>query len=123
MGDAFSAWNSAENRIWQLLKYIQFVFEHVDVCMGAGNSGIVAANRDAADMWRTKRSDYLACVKECIRVGRDEIYAKPKNDDKHYITFERFDKDVHGQTLESIKNGTADSSISSPSASGVSWML
>lgn len=79
------------------------------------------ANVDAADAYLHRLPDYLAEVKECIRVGRDQIYDAPATDDKHYITFERYDKDVHGLTLDTIKKGK-DLTMSSPSSS-ISWLL
>lgn len=80
------------------------------------------ANVDAADAYRHRLPDYLAEVKECIRVGRDQIYDAPLTDDKHYITFDRYDKEVHGLTLETIKKGK-DLPMSSPMSSGISWLL
>lgn len=115
MSDAFTTWTS-ENHLWQLLKFIQFTFEHVGACVRGK-----VANSNAVEMIHQNKVEFSAKVKECIRIGRDQLYDVPTTDDKHYITFERFDKEIHGPTLESIKNQT-DISMSPPT-SGVSWLL
>lgn len=102
--------------MWQLLKFIQFAFEQMPTCVRGK-----VANKDATDLYQQNRPDYLAKVKECIRVSRDKIYDQPAIDDRHYITFDRFDSNVHGPTLESIKK---QKNLSlSPPASGVSWLV
>lgn len=88
--------------------------------MGACVRGKVP-NVNAADMMLQNKVEFLTKVKECIRIVRDQLYDPPSTDDKHYITFERYDKEVHDPTLESIRNQT-DISMSPPT-SGVSWLL
>lgn len=74
-------------------------------------------------------------IKELIRISRDKIYDPSPIDDRHYITFERYDKDVHGNVLENIKNknisitsigaglaGSATSSSSTMPPTGLSWV-
>lgn len=113
---AFALWTEHETHLWQLLKFVQYAFEFAP-STARGN----VSNESAADLLLNNPIEFGVQVKECVRVARDQIYDIPGTDDRHYITFERFDKDVHGATLESIRN-QSDSSLSPP-ASGVSWLL
>lgn len=113
---AFDVWTEGETHLWQLLKFVQYAFEFAH-----STARGKLTNESAADLMLNDPGEFAVQVKECVRVVRDQIYDIPATDDRHYFTFERFDKDVHGATLESIRN-QSDSSLSPP-ASGVSWLL
>lgn len=78
-------------------------------------------NREAMDLLEHNRVDFNQKVKESIEVCKEKVYLKPAKEDKHYIVFEKFDTDLHGPVLESIKART-DASIASPTQSGLSWV-
>lgn len=120
ISDAFPTWNSSENHLWQLLKYIQFIFEHPMSCLNDDRSN--AANSEASELIRDNKIDeFKEKCKECVRISKDKVYDPPPTDDKHYITFNLFDEDVHKGVLESIRNQTDVSSISPP-PTGLSWV-
>ncbi|KAG4071892.1 hypothetical protein HA402_006053 [Bradysia odoriphaga] len=112
--EAFPTWNSNDNHVWQILKFILFIFEYSHVCF----SGDIV-NKEAVDLMSQNKSEFTKRVKECVRISRDRIYDPPTVEDKHYITFDQFDNDVHGSTLESIKNRKY--ATSSPPNSSLSW--
>lgn len=112
--EAFPSWNANDNHVWQILKFILFVFEYSHVCF----SGDIV-NKEAVDLMAQSKSEFTKRIKECVRISRDRIYEPPSTEDKHYITFDRFDNDIHGSTLESIKSKKY--ATSSPPNSSLSW--
>lgn len=120
IGDAFSTWNPSEHHLWQLLKYIQFIFLHPIACLS--NETIKVSNVEAADMLRNQKlTDFEAKVKECVRISKDKIYDEAPTDDKHYITFSMFDEEMHRSTLENLKTKGETVSVSPPPI-GLSWV-
>lgn len=116
LSNAFQIWQNRENHIWQLLKYMQYIFKYPQNLTSSSK----VLNKNAADLLSQNKAEYLLKIKENVRISRDKIYDSPPTDDKHYITFERFDKDLHGPALDKMKTNT-DSSIS-PQNSGISWV-
>lgn len=112
--EAFPTWNSNDNHVWQILKFILFIFEYSNVCF----SGDIV-NKEAVDLMSQNKLEFAKRVKECVRISRDRIYDPSPMDDKHYITFDQFDNDIHGSTLESIKSRKY--ATSSPPSSCLSW--
>lgn len=120
IGDAFTTWNPTEHHLWQLLKYIQFIFVHPIACLS--NDTMKVSNVEVADLLRNqKHAEFEAKVKECVRISKDKIYDPAPTEDKHYITFSMFDDEMHRNTLENlkIKSGIASSS---PPPIGLSWV-
>lgn len=72
------------------------------------------------ELLNQNKAEFILKVKDCINKCKDQIYEKPAKEDKHYIVFEKFDTDLHGPLLESIKN-RSDLSLSPP-GSGLSWV-
>lgn len=120
ISDAFSSWNPSEHHLWQLIKYIQFIFQHPIACLNTDPNKY--SNKEAADLLhQNKITEFVDKVKECVRISKDKIHDEPPTDDKHYITFSLFDEEIHRSVLETIKNKT-DHSSASPPASGLSWV-
>lgn len=117
ISEAFTVWTEGESHLWQLLKFVQFAFEQARACARGKVSNDVAA-----DLLLRQSDAFAVQVREAVRLARDAVYDKPKTDDKHYITFERYGADVHGATLESIRTQT-DASLSPVTSSGVSWLM
>lgn len=118
ISDAFPTWNPSEHHLWQLLKYIQFIFAHPIACLS--NDTIKIPNHEAADLLRNQKfNEFEAKVKECVRISKDKIYDDPPTDDKHYITFSMFDDEIHRNILENIKSKPVSAS---PPPSGLSWV-
>lgn len=112
--EAFPSWNSNDNHVWQILKFILFIFEYSHVCC----TGDIV-NKEVVDLMSESKSEFTKRVKECVRISRDRIYDPSPCEDKHYITFDQFDNDVHGSTLENIKSRKY--ATSSPPSSSLSW--
>lgn len=116
---AFPKWQPRQNHIWQLLKYIQFVFQYPNHNINSiANTKL--PNKSAADLLSQNKAEYISKVKENVRISRDKIYDPQPTNDIHHIVFERFDNNIHGPVLERIRN-KSDISISSQT-SGVSWL-
>lgn len=120
ISDAFPTWNPSEHHLWQLLKYIQFVFTHPVACLNSNSVKI--SNQEAAELIRNQKlNEFEDKVKECVRISKDKIYDEPPTEDKHYITFSMFDDEIHRIVLDKIKNKTETTSASPP-PSGLSWV-
>lgn len=103
-----------------MLKYVQFVFEHPVGCVNEDRTNV--ANKEIYELVReNKMNEFKEKVKECVRISKDKVYDAPPTEDKHYITFNLFDEDVHKGVLDSIRNQTDASSISPP-PTGLSWV-
>lgn len=122
ISDAFPMWNPSEHHLWQLLKYIRFIFAHPIACLS--NNSIKISNREAADLLREQKiSEFEEKVKECVRISKDKIFDDPPTDDKHYITFSVFDDEIHRNVLEDIKSKPDGiSALATPPPSGLSWV-
>lgn len=120
IADAFPTWNPSEHHLWQLLKYIQFIFAHPVACLS--NATVKISNQEAAELIRTQKlTEFEEKIKECVRISKDKIYDDPPTDDKHYITFSMFDEEIHRLVLEKIKTKCETQSVSPP-PSGLSWV-
>lgn len=114
---AFSRWTEGESRLWQVLKFVQFAFEQARACARGKTANAVAAEQ----LLHTPEA-FGVQVREAVRLARDAVYDAPPTEDQHYITFERFEQDVHGATLLSIRTQT-DASLSPAASGGVSWLM
>lgn len=112
-----------ENHIWQLLKYIQYIFDRPEMCLSSitVHDKEAKINREAMEMLDINKAEFVSKASESIQECKDKLYQKPAKDDRHYIVFEKFDEDVHGPVLDSIR-ARKDISIPSPPTSGLSWV-
>lgn len=119
ISDAFPTWNPSENHLWQLLKYVQFIFHH-PTCLNSPSTKI--SNQEAADLLREQKfTEFAEKVKECVRLSKDKIYDEPPTEDRHYITFSMFDEEMHRNVLDNIRS-KAETKSTSPPPSGLSWV-
>lgn len=120
ISDAFPKWNPTEHHLWQLIKYIQFIFAHPVACLS--NETVKISNQEAADLIRNqKHTEFEEKAKECVRISKDKIYEEPPTEDRHYITFSMFDDEIHQDVLDKIKN-KCETTSTSPAPSGLSWV-
>ena len=115
LADAFPTWTK-DNYIWQILKYIQYIFYTFDDYSSVSEKIL---NKGAAELYHQNRTDFLRNVSECIKLSHEKLYAPPPTQDKNYIVFDKFEADIHGAIMESIKKGTADGQQPN---SGLSWV-
>lgn len=123
--DAFASWQSTDNHLWQLLKYIQFIFQHPVACVNGIDSPTKISNQEVADLLLMNNNiDVFAeKAKDCVRLSREKVYDEPPTDDKHYIRFSTFDEEIHRNVLENITNKlNRMGSSASPPPSGLSWV-
>lgn len=114
----FPTWTEGSSHIWQVLKFIQFIFTHPqDCCQTIENK---LPNQTAADLLSQNKAEFIAKVKECVTASVERIYDPAPTDDIHYITFEKFDPDVHSTVLDNLKHNK-EICPSSPTT-GLSWV-
>lgn len=106
-----------------MLKYIQYVFDRPEMCLSSitVHDKEAKVNREAMELLDENKAEFVRKAQETIKVCKEQLYQKPVKEDRHYLTFEQFDEDVHGPVLVSIKECN-DASIGSPPTSGLSWV-
>ncbi|XP_053608557.1 protein crossbronx homolog [Plodia interpunctella] len=90
--EVFPQWDIKRNHIWQILKYLHFIFHNLNMK--------APANADASTIYKTNKKLFLEKVRECVVSSIDHVYDDPPIDDRHYITFKPYDPEVH----ENAKN-------------------
>ncbi|XP_018577169.1 protein crossbronx homolog [Anoplophora glabripennis] len=93
---AFPKWNKNDQHIWQVLKYIQWIFYNTNASIAH------AANHEAAEIYRTNQNAFIAKAQEGVKLSKDHLYDEPPVEDKHYIIFEPFVTEVHNKVKASM---------------------
>ncbi|XP_052871916.1 protein crossbronx homolog [Anopheles cruzii] len=118
LSDAFPKWRAGETYIWQILKFVQFVFQSLEEHTIQTEE---VANRDAYEMMHDNRAEFMRRVEQCIDESQSKLYDLPPKPDKNYICFDRFNPEVHGPILESMKQNKV-AEVTTPPSSGLSWV-
>ncbi|XP_055592216.1 protein crossbronx homolog [Uranotaenia lowii] len=119
LGEAFPKWKAGENHIWQLLKFVQYIFGSFEEFMSLTEQ---SANNVAYELYQQSRHEFQQKVTDCVRISQNKLYDPAPVQDRNYIVFDRFSEDVHGPVLESIRQGKATPEVTTPPASGLSWV-
>ncbi|CAH2008222.1 unnamed protein product [Acanthoscelides obtectus] len=110
---AFPKWNKAEQHLWQVLKYIQWIFYNVECSIEH------TINEEAAEMFKNDLAQFKSKCLESVKSASEHLYDLPPTEDPHYITFEPYDPEVHDKVRESMLTVKE----SKPSKRGLSWVL
>lgn len=81
--------------MWQLVKYILYLFEYPD--QGQVN------NKEAFELLTQNREVFLERVAENVRLSCEKLYDPPPTYDPHYITFTEFNGEIHEPVLKEMK--------------------
>lgn len=100
ISEAFPKYSS-ENHLWQIAKYIIYLFENPD-------QGKVV-NKEAFDAWTDNNAEFMSKVKECVQLSLDKLYDPAPTDDKHYIKFDKYDNELHNPVLNEMKSCVEES--------------
>ncbi|KAF5277748.1 hypothetical protein FQR65_LT03728 [Abscondita terminalis] len=87
--NGFPTWNKSEQHIWQVIRYISWVFYNFE------GSVAHAVNQEAANLYKENPEAFQERVKGSVKKSQDELYNPPPNNDKHYITFEEYNPQIH----------------------------
>uniref|UniRef100_A0A182LS75 Uncharacterized protein n=1 Tax=Anopheles culicifacies TaxID=139723 RepID=A0A182LS75_9DIPT len=101
-----------------MLKFVQSILQNLDD--HAIQSDHVA-NNEAYEMLVENRTEFVIRAEQCVEESQQKIYELPANPDRFYICFERFNPDVHGLALQSMKENKG-SEMTTPPSSGLSWV-
>lgn len=118
LSEAFPNWRSGENHIWQMLKFVQFIFQNLDEHTIHPTQ---VANNDAYELLLENRNEFLMRTERCVEESQDKLYDVPTIPDRNYICFDRFNPDVHGPVLDSLKQNKPVE-VTTPPSSGISWV-
>ena len=101
--NAFTPWQK-DNHIWELVKFIKFCFENIEICFEMPT----ITNPEATEQFKNNFEGFFESIKDCVLESNERIYDQPAEscNDKHFLTFEPFDDDIHGAVLRELKNKT-----------------
>ncbi|XP_050067504.1 protein crossbronx homolog [Anopheles maculipalpis] len=116
--EAFPKWQSGDNHIWQMLKFVQFMLQNLDEHPIQSSH---VANNEAYELMLENRTEFQLRVEHCVEESQRKLYEVPAHPDRFYICFDRFNPDVHGAALESMKECKV-AEVTTPPSSGLSWV-
>ncbi|XP_055380795.1 protein crossbronx homolog [Condylostylus longicornis] len=117
---AFPYWRIGEDHIWQLLKYISYIFMEPEECL---KSTETFQNKNAFDLITIDIDEFKTKVAHCVQQSINNVYDPAPVDDPHYIIFERFNNELHGPVLNKMKLDGAKSIVPSAHATtSLSWV-
>ncbi|KAI8122510.1 hypothetical protein FF38_04328 [Lucilia cuprina] len=124
LSHAFPHWRCGEDHVWQLLKYIQAIFNDPVDCIRLNSSTTIKwQNNEAVELLNQNRAGYIARAKECVASSKEHVYDAPPTDDPHYISFEEFNDEIHGAIKERIREGKEPATnTNNTQAKGLSWV-
>ncbi|XP_044750284.1 protein crossbronx homolog [Coccinella septempunctata] len=89
---AFTKWDKSENHIWQVLKYIKWIFHNVEGSLPH------AVNEEAVSLFKNDKEEFQKKARNIVEESLEHLYDEPPTDDKHYIRFEMYDPNIHEPT-------------------------
>lgn len=93
---AFPKWNKNDQHIWQVLKYIQWIFYNTNASIAH------AVYHEAVEIYRTNQNTFIAKAHEAVKLSKDHLYDEPPKEDKRYIIFESYVAKVHDKIKASM---------------------
>ncbi|KAG7311557.1 hypothetical protein JYU34_002604 [Plutella xylostella] len=87
ISEVFPQWDRKFHHVWQILKYVTWIFHHLNFKS--------PANVEASVLYKTNRKLFMEKVKESVISSIDHIYDDPPTDDRHYISFQPYDPEIH----------------------------
>lgn len=110
---AFPTWRKEEQHIWQVLKYIQWIFQHIE------DSTRHSINEQATELFQN-REEFNKRAKQLVKQSHDHLYDDPPTEDKHYISFCPYDPEEHDKVHKQMLNYLKEEK---PVKMGLSWVL
>nr|XP_022901797.1 protein crossbronx homolog [Onthophagus taurus] len=111
--DGFPIWDKREHHIWQVLKYIHWIFYNF-------NSSLAhAINKEAVILYKENQDEYTKKLKDLIKINEQHFYDLPETEDKHYLIFEPYDPQLHDTIREKFLLLPEDKKTK---ISGYSWV-
>ncbi|ENN79512.1 protein crossbronx homolog [Dendroctonus ponderosae] len=89
LSGAFPTWNKNEQHLWQVLKYIQWIFINVEASLKH------SINKEASELLLKNKEAFSARAQELVELNKKHLYDSPPTEDKHYIAFEPFNPELH----------------------------
>ncbi|XP_045511407.1 protein crossbronx homolog isoform X1 [Colias croceus] len=110
LNEVFPHWDKKQNHIWQILKYLHYIFSNMNIKS--------PANNDASMMFKTNKKMFMEKAKECVSLSTEHLYDDPPTDDKHYITFKPYDPKIH----DAARNKMLKPRETDETSHGISWV-
>lgn len=110
---AFPTWHKNEQHLWQVLKYLQWIFANIEASVPHG------VDKEACELLTKNQESFTNKAQELVKLSKDHLYDSPPTDDKHYIVFEEFNSNIHiKDKMLSFMQEKSESS-----KNGYSWVL
>lgn len=88
--NGFPVWNKSEHHIWQVLKYIHWIFYYFEASISH------AIDQEAAKLFKEDGEAFKRKAKQNVAKSLEQLHDPPPTNDKHYIVFEQYISDLHG---------------------------
>lgn len=85
----FPSWHKNEQHLWQVLKYLQWIFANLEASVPHG------INNEACELLTKTPDIFKTKAQELVTHCKEHLFDSPPTDDKHYIIFEEFNSDIH----------------------------
>ncbi|KAJ8954430.1 hypothetical protein NQ318_011106 [Aromia moschata] len=96
LSSAFPKWHKSDQHLWQVLKYIQWIFDNMNASLAH------AVNKEAEKMYRNDLNAFTAKAQELVKLSKEHLYDQPQTEDKHYIMFEPYAPEIHDKVRTSM---------------------
>ncbi|XP_045472082.1 protein crossbronx homolog [Harmonia axyridis] len=96
LSTAFTKWVKTDNHIWQVLKYVQWIFHNVEGSLPH------AVNEEAATLFKDNKEEFLSRTRSVVKESLERLYDDPPTEDKHYISFEVYNPNIHESTTAQL---------------------
>lgn len=96
LNDGFPQWNKGEQHIWQILKYIHWIFHNLNASIVHG------INKEAISTYKSDGNAFKKTVEMLVKKSQELAYHVPSDVDKHYIIFEPYDRQKHDEIKASM---------------------
>ncbi|CAH0556928.1 unnamed protein product [Brassicogethes aeneus] len=114
LSNAFPTWSKNDQHIWQVLKFVQWIFENCDSCQTH------TINSEAMDLLKNNKEAFIIKAKELVKLSQKHLYDDPPTEDKHYITFSQYDPQTHDKLQKQMLSYTGEDKNTKK---GLSWVL
>lgn len=129
ISSAFPQWRSAEDHLWQLLKYIQYLMSDALDSLQLNAGDTMWLNKTAAETLHRDPEAFAHKAKQCVETSKMRVYdsnlSSTASDDPHYIRFDEYSEDIHNSTKQCIREGRTLSlgqNTGVTSSKGLSWV-
>ncbi|XP_050308962.1 protein crossbronx homolog [Anthonomus grandis grandis] len=111
----FRKWDKTKQHLWQVFKYIQWIFVHIEASAAHG------AHPEALELLSKNKEEFVKQAEEAAKNSKQHIYTPSLIEDPHYIQFEPYDRERHKK--DKLLNFLKEKEQKKSRSKGPSWVL